>query len=65
MSEYAFLYHGGRIDGSPEQMQRSMGKWSAWFKELTAKGHVKAVGNPLEPACKVVKGEKKSVTDGR
>lgn len=64
MSEYTFLYRGGRMDGSPEQMQRRIEKWNAWFKELSANGHVKAIGNPLDPAGKVVKGEKKSVTDG-
>lgn len=64
MSEYTYLYRGGVRDGSPEEWQKRLQKWSAWFKELTAKGHLKAIGNPLESAGKVVKGEKKSVTDG-
>lgn len=64
MSEFTYLYRGGNMDGSPEEQQKRIQKWTAWFKELTEKGYLKAIGNPLESAGKVVKGEKKSVTDG-
>jgi hypothetical protein len=64
MSEFAFLYRGGNTPASPEQMQKTMEKWMAWFKELGAKGHVKDPGHPLEATGKVVKGNHKAVTDG-
>jgi hypothetical protein len=64
MSEFTFLYRGGNSSASPEQMQKTMQKWVAWFKELGASGHVKDPGNPLEPTGKVVKGQQKSVHDG-
>src|SRR5262249_10293028 len=48
----------------PEEMQKSMQKWLAWFKELGEKGHIKYPGHPLERAGKVVRGKQKSVHDG-
>ena len=64
MSEFTFLYRGRDANASPEQMQRTMEKWTTWFKELSAKGHIKDIGHPLEFAGKVVKGKQKTVTDG-
>jgi hypothetical protein len=65
MSEFAFLFRGDDPTArSPEQMQKSMQKWLAWFKELNDKGLVKDPGHPLERSGKVVKGERKSVHDG-
>ena len=64
MSEFTFLYRGSDPSGSPEQMQKTMQKWVAWFKELGASGHIKDPGHPLERAGKVVKGNQKSVHDG-
>ena len=64
MSEFLFLYRGGDSSGSPEEMQQNMQKWVAWMKELGDNGHLKAIGNPLEPGGKVVKGKQKSITDG-
>ena len=57
MSEFTFLFRGRDTNASPEQMQKTMEKWVAWFKELGAKGHLKEPGHPLEPAGKVVKGK--------
>ena len=35
MSEFTFLFRGSDPSAhSPEQMQKSMQKWLAWFKEL-------------------------------
>ena len=34
MSEFLYLYRGGVHGASPEQMQQSMQKWMAWFKQL-------------------------------
>jgi len=64
MSEFTFLYRGRDTNASPEEMQKTMEKWNAWFKELRAKGHIKDIGHPLEARGKVVKGKQKSVTDG-
>jgi hypothetical protein len=61
MSEFLFLYRGGNTSGTPEQMQKQMQRWGAWFKEMGA--HVKDMGHPLESGGKVVKG-KSAVTDG-
>jgi hypothetical protein len=64
MSEFTFLFRGRDRTGSPDQMQKSMQKWVAWFKELDAKGHLKHPGNPLQDVGKVVKGQQKTVHDG-
>jgi hypothetical protein len=45
-------------------MQKTMEKWTAWFKDLGAKGHLKEPGHPLEHTGKVVTGKEKTVNDG-
>jgi len=64
MSEFTFLFRGRDTSASPEQMQKTMEKWMAWFKELGAKGHMKDPGHPLEFTGKVVQGKQKTVNDG-
>ena len=69
MSEFIFLYRNGRSEDdwqkrSPEEMQKVMQKWMAWFKELEQKGKLKDAGQPLEPTGQVVKSRQKGVTDG-
>ena len=64
MSEFTFLYRGSDPTASAEQMQKTMQKWVAWFKDLSAKGHIKDPGHPLERTGKVVRGQQKSVHDG-
>jgi hypothetical protein len=64
MSEFLFLYRSAAPQGSPEQLQKTMQKWSAWMKELSEKGHLKSEGNPLERTGRLVKGQQKTVTDG-
>jgi hypothetical protein len=64
MSEFTFLYRGAERSASPEEIQQTMQKWFAWFKELDANGHLKDRGHPLERAGMVVKGNRKVVTDG-
>jgi hypothetical protein len=63
MSEFMYLFRGGQVQGSPEQMQQHMQKWGGWIKELTDKGYFKA-GQPLDSTGKLVKGKPKTVTDG-
>ncbi len=64
MSEFTYLFRGRDRSASPDQMQRTMEKWVAWFKDLGAKGHLKDPGHPLEHTGQVVKGKKKIVNDG-
>ena len=64
MSEFTYLFRGRDTSASPEQMQETMKKWLAWFKELDAKGHLKDPGHPLEHIGKVVKGPQKIIVDG-
>jgi hypothetical protein len=64
MSEFLFLYRSAAPQGSPEQLQKTMQKWTAWMKELGEKGHLKNEGHPLERTGKLVKGKQKTVTDG-
>jgi hypothetical protein len=65
MSEFLFLVRGSnRLARSPDEMQKSMQKWVAWFKELNQKGVIKDPGNPLDASGKVVRGRGKDVHDG-
>ena len=64
MSEFTFLFRGRDPSASPEQMQKTMQKWMAWFKDLNANGSIKEPGHPLEFTGKVVNGKAKSVHDG-
>jgi len=69
MSQFLYLY---RMDpaarqaamGSPEQAQQSMQRWMTWMRDLDAKGHLKDRGQPLESGGKVIRGQKKTITDG-
>ena len=45
-------------------MQERLQKWTAWFKDLEAKGHLRAIGHPLETSGAVVSGSGRTVHDG-
>src|SRR5438876_600691 len=64
MSEFTYLFRGRDMSESRAQQQKTMAKWAAWFKELTANGHLKEPGHPLVASGKVVSGKKKTVSDG-
>jgi hypothetical protein len=64
MTEFIYLYRGGDSPTSPAEGQKVMQQWHAWMKELDEKGHLKAVGAPLEKTGKLVSGNKKIVSDG-
>ena len=64
MSEFTYLFRGRQVASSREQMQMTMQKWAAWFKELTVQGHLKEPGHPLEHSGKTVKGSEKIIIDG-
>lgn len=63
MSEFVYLYRGGRRAESPADGEQVMQKWGTWLQDLAAKGHVKDQGQPLEAEGKVVRG-KGAITDG-
>ena len=64
MNAFVYLYRGYELPASPEELQKKTAKWMTWLKELSDKGHVRSLGEPLEPGGKVVKGKKKQVIDG-
>ncbi|MGA8474781.1 MAG: YciI family protein [Candidatus Cybelea sp.] len=64
MSEFVYLYRGGRRAESPAEGEKQMQRWVSWMQELDAKGHLKERGQPLEGEGKVVRGKGRSVTDG-
>ena len=64
MTDFVYFYRGYEPPVSPEEMQKKTAKWMTWLKDLSDKGHVKSLGEPLQPDGKVVKGTKKQVLDG-
>ncbi len=64
MSEFVYLYRGGRRAESPAEGEVQMQRWVAWLQDLAAKGHIKDQGQPLDPEGKVVRGKQRTVTDG-
>ena len=69
MSEYALVYRSTdeayeAAMGTPDRARESMTRWRAWFDDMKTKGQLKSVGLPLHRTGKVVRGRKKSVTDG-
>jgi len=63
MADFIYLFRGGSMEGSPEQMQQQMQKWRIWIEELGKKGHHKS-GEPLDRTGKVLSGKQRVVTDG-
>ena len=45
MAKYLFVYHGGKVASNPEDKQRVMNAWGAWFGALGAA--VIDGGNPV------------------
>jgi hypothetical protein len=64
MSEYLFLYRGGKQPEDPAEGQQVMQRWVDWMKSLTNSGNLKDPGQPLEPNGKVVRDANGTVTDG-
>ncbi|MGB8908958.1 MAG: YciI family protein [Candidatus Cybelea sp.] len=64
MSEFIYLYRGGRRAETPAEGEAQMQRWVSWLKELADSGHMKDRGQPLEPEGKVVRGKQRTVTDG-
>jgi hypothetical protein len=49
---------------SARNMQERLQKWTAWFKELEARGHLRTMGHPLESGGAVVAEGGRTVHDG-
>lgn len=69
MSDYVMLYRTtaeahDEAMGTSERARQTMVKWRAWFDDMTAKGQLKSIGLPLHRTGRVVRGEKRTVTDG-
>ncbi|HTT69680.1 MAG TPA: YciI family protein [Anaeromyxobacteraceae bacterium] len=65
MAAFMFIFRGSNTrSDSPEQMQQHMQKWLSWFEGLSKSGAYKGQGAPLEPVGKVVRGTRKTVSDG-
>jgi hypothetical protein len=64
MSEFVYLYRGGRRAESPAEGDQQMQRWVRWLQELAETGHIRDQGQPLEPEGKVVRGKGRPVTDG-
>lgn len=50
MTDFVMIYHGGDMPETPEEQERVMGEWTAWFETLGSA--IKDPGNPLKPAAK-------------
>ena len=64
--EYMLLFRGTHWHKSlsPEEIQKVMGQWSAWFERLTLQGKLTA-GHPLGSEGKIVSGKKgRTIADG-
>ncbi|HYV97597.1 MAG TPA: YciI family protein [Gemmatimonadaceae bacterium] len=69
MADFVYLYRNAQPNrdaamATPEQRQKVMERWMSWFRDLEAKGHIKSMGQPLDPTGKVVRGNAKTITDG-
>src|SRR3989454_697438 len=65
-NEYLLLFRGSSWDKglSPEQLQKTMDQFMAWFERLKQQGKVKG-GQPLERTGKIVSGKNgRIVADG-
>src|SRR5262250_1817441 len=63
MTEFTYLFRGRQEAQSPEQQQKTMEKWMAWFRQLGEGGHISNPGHPLQFSGKVVNGSR-IVKDG-
>ena len=68
MSEFLYLYRlpadSPNMPDSAKNMQERLQKWTAWFKELEGRGHLRTMGHPLESGGAVVAEGGRTVHDG-
>ena len=59
MNEFVYLWRRPqRPPRTPQQMQETMDKYLAWFKDMEERGHLAQYGQPLEPKTGRVVGDK-------
>jgi hypothetical protein len=63
--DYLLLFRGTNWDKgmSPEQIQKVVTDWYAWFDRLKREGRCSG-GHPLQSAGKIVSGKNRTVADG-
>jgi hypothetical protein len=69
MNDFVFLFRASDAAahaamGTPEMAQQALQAWLAWTRDLEANGHLKDPGQPLARTGKVVRGSRKTVSDG-
>ena len=68
VSEFLYLYRlpsdSPELPGSPRNMQERLQKWTAWFRELEARGSLRVIGHPLETGGSVLADGGRTVHDG-
>jgi hypothetical protein len=65
MASFIMIFRGAPAGrDSPEQQQQHMQKWMTWFEGLKKEGAYQGLGAPLEPTGKVIRGTRKTVSDG-
>jgi hypothetical protein len=70
VSDFVLLYRSSdeafqAATGSAERARQTMARWQRWFKDMTEKGQLKNLGQPLDRSLgKVVGGKRRTVTDG-
>ena len=67
MSKFMFVFRGGGVATagvSPTELQAHLAKWRSWLDGLAKTGHSSNNGIPLQNAGKMVRGHKRTVTDG-
>jgi hypothetical protein len=65
MADYLYLFRGGMDmkNATADERNANMQKWMNWMKDLGQKGHFKG-GEPLDADGKVLRGQKRVMTDG-
>jgi hypothetical protein len=66
MNQFLLIFHGGAStlkDVSPQQLQEHLAKWGAWMVQLEKSGNLQG-SNALENTGRMIRGSKKTVTDG-
>ena len=64
MDKFIFLFRGGMNATTPAAEREAQNKkWYSWIESLNKKG-IYVGGDPLHPESKLLKGKKKTLTDG-
>jgi hypothetical protein len=65
MTEFVLLFQGGdptwMETRTPDEAQRVLEEWGAWFKELERSGHLRSPGNALAPGGATLRSNGKSI----